>query len=203
MRPDFLDRYSRLESVVHRLPSGVKLVVAVGLVAGLVFARQSQWAVFATAAVFLGGVAVLSRIPLRFIVLRLLWLEPFVLAIALLAIFQPDGMRIFTALLVKSTLCLLTMILLSNTTPFAELLRVLRAAHVPELLLTTLALMYRYIFVLLDESQRMRRARQSRTFTASRWQAWKSMATVLGQLFIRASERAERVYAAMWARGCK
>jgi cobalt/nickel transport system permease protein len=173
----------------------------VALVVGLVLTRQSQWVIFAAAAGFLGCVAVLSRIPLRFIVLRLLWLEPFVLAIALLAIFQPDGIRVFTILLVKSTLCLLAMILLSNTTPFSELLRVLRAVRVPTLLLTTLGLMYRYIFVLIDESQRMRRARQSRTFTSSRWHAWKSMATVLGQLFIRASERAERVYAAMWARG--
>lgn len=203
MRPDFLDRYSRLDSVVHRLPAGVKLVVAVALVVVLVLTRQFQWAVFLAAAIFLACVAILSRIPLRFIILRLLWLEPFVLAIALLALFQTNGVQIFTILLIKSTLCLLTMILLSNTTPFSELLRVLRAAHVPELLLTTLALMYRYIFVLIDESQRMRRARQSRTFTASRWQAWKSTATVLGQLFIRASERAERVYAAMWARGCK
>ncbi|HEX2971281.1 MAG TPA: cobalt ECF transporter T component CbiQ [Tepidisphaeraceae bacterium] len=203
MRPEYLDHYSRLDSVIHRLPAAVKLASAMGLVIGLVLTQNGQWPLFAAAAVFLAGVAFLSRIPLRFIVLRLLWLEPFVLTIALLAIFQPDGVRIFAILLIKSTLCLLTMILLSNTTPFSELLRVLRAVRVPALLLTTLALMYRYVFVLLDESQRMRRARQSRTFTASRWHLWKSTATVLGQLFIRASERAERVYSAMWARGCK
>ena len=72
--------------------------------------------------------------------------------VAVMALFQPDGLRLFLFLVAKSTLCLLTMVLLANTTPFAELLRVLKAARVPALLVTTLSLMYRYLFVLLDES---------------------------------------------------
>ena len=93
------------------------------------------------------------------------------------------------------------MVLLANTTPFAELLRVLKAARVPALLVTTLSLMYRYLFVLLDESQRMRRARLSRTFTGRQARSWRTRASVLGQLFIRSGERAERIYGAMCARG--
>jgi cobalt/nickel transport system permease protein len=93
------------------------------------------------------------------------------------------------------------MVLLSNTTPFADLLRVLKAWRMPALLVTTLSLMYRYLFVLVDEAQRMQRARASRTFTPKRRRAWRTMATVISQLFIRSSERAERIYAAMCARG--
>ena len=101
----------------------------------------------------------------------------------------------------KTTLCLLTMLLLSNTTPFSEILGVMRRAHVPALLVSTLALMYRYLFVLVDETQRMRRARASRTFRQGRWRTWGTLATVIGQLFVRSTERAERIYAAMIARG--
>src|SRR5581483_4777434 len=61
----------------------------------------------------------------------------------------------------------------------------------------------RYLFVLLDESERMRRARLSRTFTRNRKFQWRAMSTVVGQLFVRASERAERIYDAMCARGWK
>jgi cobalt/nickel transport system permease protein len=93
------------------------------------------------------------------------------------------------------------MILLANTTPFAEILRVLRQLRVPDIFITTLALMYRYLFVLADEAERMKRARQSRTFTHRRWLTWKTLATVIGQLFVRSTERAERIYAAMCARG--
>ena len=71
------------------------------------------------------------------------------------------------------------------------------------LLVVTLALMHRYLFVLVDETARLRRARRSRTFTTGRVFGWRLTATVAAQLFIRTSERAERVYAAMCARGWK
>lgn len=210
MRPDFLDRYSRLDSPVHRLPAGAKLLVALGLVIATVLVPIAAVAWFILLASFLVGVAAASGIPPRFLASRLLVLEPFVLGVAVLSIFQTDGGKVFAAIVVKSTLCLFTMILLSNITPFAELLRVLKRARVPALLVTTLALMYRYLFVLVDEVERMKRARSSRTFTAPRAplarthaHRWHTLATVAGQLFVRATERAERIYAAMCARGWK
>jgi cobalt/nickel transport system permease protein len=106
-------------------------------------------------------------------------------------------------LIARSTVCLLAVILVSNTTPFSEVLRVLRRIRVPALLITTIALMHRYLFVLVEEAETMRRARSSRTFTVQRWWQWRVLATVAGQLFIRASGRAERIYAAMCARGFK
>jgi cobalt/nickel transport system permease protein len=63
--------------------------------------------------------------------------------------------------------------------------------------------MYRYLSVLVDEAERMQRARASRTFTRRRSHLWQSLGTVLGQLFVRSTERAERIYAAMCARGWK
>jgi cobalt/nickel transport system permease protein len=98
---------------------------------------------------------------------------------------------------------LLAVILVSNTTPFSKILRALKAVRVPGLLITTIALMHRYLFVLGDEAERMRRARMSRTFSRGRRFQWRAMSTVVGQLFVRASERAERIYHAMCARGWK
>jgi cobalt/nickel transport system permease protein len=158
---------------------------------------------FAPVACVLLAAAVLSRIPPLFLLKRLVLLEPLALGVAILALFQPHGGRIFALIVVKATLCLLTVILLSNTTPFAELLRVFRRARMPALLVTTLALMYRYLFVLIEESERMRRARACRTFAEGRSRAWKSLAVVVGRLFVRSTERAERIHAAMCARGWK
>jgi cobalt/nickel transport system permease protein len=201
MRADFLDRYSRLKSPIHRLPAGAKLAGALMLVIGMV-ALPSRHAVWLCApAGLLLAVAAISRVPWRFLLRRMILLEPFVLGVAVLALFQPGGGRLFLVLVARTTLCLFTMVLLANTTRFSELLRVLRAIHVPRLLVTTLALMYRYLFVLVDESQRMKRARASRSFTLRRRRTWHTMATVISQLFIRASERSERIYAAMCARG--
>ena len=200
MRQDFLDRYSRLNSPVHRLPAWVKLAIALSLVMAIVLLPPRPfW--LAGAAVCLLAVAAISQIPWGFLARRMLLLEPFVLGVAVLALFQSGGWHLFLALVVRSTLCLSAMVLLANTTPFSDLLRVLKAARVPWLLVTTLSLMYRYLFVLVDETQRMKRARMSRTFAAQRRWTWWVTATVISQLFIRASERAERIYAAMCARG--
>jgi cobalt/nickel transport system permease protein len=94
-------------------------------------------------------------------------------------------------------------VLLSSTTRFSAILRVLWGIRVPTLLVTTLALMHRYLFVLVDETGCMVRARRSRTFTHDRASAWRSSASVIAHLFVRSSERAERIYAAMCARGWK
>jgi cobalt/nickel transport system permease protein len=203
MRHDYLDRYSRLNSPVHRLPAAVKLAAALTVVVAIVVLPPSHPILLAGIAVFLLVTAAISRVPWRFVLGRLILLEPFVLGVAVLALFQPGGWRLFLVLLAKCTLCLLAMVLLSSTTPFSSLLRVLQSMRAPALLVTTLSLMYRYLFVLVDEAQRMKRARMSRTFTAARTWQWRTMATVAGQLFIRASERAERIYAAMCARGAK
>jgi len=154
-------------------------------------------------AVVLVGLAAFSGIRLRFLLKRMLLLEPLVLGISGLMLFQSGGGRIFAMVILKANLCLLATVLLANTTPFTEQVRVLQRLRVPWLFVTTLTLMHRYLFVLADEADRMRRARASRTFTPRRHFQWHTLATVVGQLFVRASERAERVYDAMCARGWK
>lgn len=201
MRADFLDRHSRLDSAVHRLPAVVKLTTAVALVAAAVALPRSHAVWLAAIALALLAVAAISRVPWAFLARRMLLLEPLVIGVAVLSLFGPGGVRLFLFLIAKTSLCLFTMLLLANTTPFSDLLRVLRRAHVPALLVTTLSLMYRYLFVLADEALRMKRARMSRTFIPRRTWTWRTSATVISQLFIRASERAERIYDAMCARG--
>jgi cobalt/nickel transport system permease protein len=203
MRADFLDRFSRLDSPIHRLPAGVKVAGALAIIIATVLVPFRFHCFFISIAALLLITAALSRIPPRFLIRRLLLLEPFVLGIGILMLLEPNGLRIFLVFALRSTLCLFTMILLSNTTPFSKILAVLRALHTPALLLTILALMYRYLFVLIDQTQRMRRARLSRTFTPSRSRTWKHTGTLIGQLFVRTSERADRIYDAMCARGWK
>jgi cobalt/nickel transport system permease protein len=145
--------------------------------------------------------ASLSRTSPAFLVRRILLLEPFVLGVAVLSLFQPHGGTVFLNVFARSTICLFAMVLLTAVAPFSDLLRFMRKARVPSLLLTVIALMVRYLFVLVDEADRLKRARASRTFSRSRRQAWQSLASVTAQLLVRSSERGERVYAAMRARG--
>jgi cobalt/nickel transport system permease protein len=188
---------------IQRLPAALKLGVALALVVGTVLVPPSWTGWFAGVAAVLALAILLSRLPLLFLAKRLLLLSPFVLGAALVNAFGPAGGARWMLLAARSALCLLTVILVSNTTPFSQILRVLQRVRVPALLITTIALMHRYIFVLADEAERMRRARLSRTFQHGRRMRWQTLATVVGQLFVRTSERAERIYDAMCARGWK
>ncbi len=201
MRHNFIDRYSRLASPIHGIPAAVKLVGALLIVLLVVSVPIATPTIHIFIALALLAIAAASRIPVGFLARRLLFLEPFAVGAALLSLFQANGVAVFAALVIKSTLCLLTMILLANSTPFSDLLDVLKRWHVPALLVTTLALMYRYLFLLIDEAERMNRARASRTFIAGRRRSWRALGSLIGQLGVRSTERAERIYAAMRARG--
>jgi cobalt/nickel transport system permease protein len=201
MHHDFIDRYSRLDSPIHRVPAAFKLGLALLVVIIIVTAPIAWAGLFVGIAVLLALVLGMSRVPPGFFLGRLLLLEPLVAGMAVLSLLQSGGGQVALSIVVRSTLCLATMILLTNTTSFSDLLAVLRRLGVPPLLITVLALMYRYLFVLIEEAGRMQRARASRTFTTRRVQAWKASADLAGQLFVRSTERAERIYAAMCARG--
>ncbi len=202
MRLNWLDRGDAVDSRVRRAPAGLKLGLAVALVVGVAAGPWSGWLFYGGVAGMLAAAAWASRLPAVFLLSRLLLLEPLVLGVALLAWFQPDGGRIALGMVIRSTLCLFAMVLFANTTPFSELLRVLRSIRVPGLLVTTVALLHRYLHVLLEEAERMRRARASRTFQARR-SGWSTPAAVVGALFARSTERAERIYSAMCSRGWK
>ena len=201
MHRALLEPYRHQRSAVHRLPAGLKAGGALAFVLAVVLLPRAAWTAYATGAGLLLLLAGLSRIPPPALVRRLLLVEPLAFGVALLSLLQPAGLVVFAATFAKSTLCLFCMVLLSSTTRFSALLRVLWWIRVPSLLVTTLALMHRYLFVLVDESGCMLRARRSRTFTRNRTGAWRSASSVIAHLFVRSSERAERIYAAMCARG--
>ena len=203
MRHDYLDRYSRIESPIHQLPATVKVVVALGLILASIISPTGMFYVPGFVGVLLIFIVPLTQIPASFILRRIIIFEPFVIALAALMLFQSGGRLKFVSIVLKSTVSLLTMLLLSNTVPFNDLLRILRRAHVPAVIVTILALMYRYIFVLIDEMERLNRARQSRTFSSRRRFTWYSLSLIIGQLFVRSTQRAERVFGAMSARGWK
>jgi cobalt/nickel transport system permease protein len=203
MHRRLLEPYQSRASAIHRLPASAKCAAAVAVVLAVVLLPRAAWPAYGVVGAGLLLVAGFSRIPPRRLATRLLLVEPFALGVALLSLLQPAGARIFAATVARSTLCLFAMVLLAATTRFSDLLRVLWSARVPGLLVTTLALMHRYLFLLVDETGRMVRARRSRSFSRGRLATWRSSATVIAQLFVRSSERAERIYSAMCARGWK
>lgn len=86
------------------------------------------------------------------------------------------------------------------TTPFTEVLDVLRRARVPTVLVDTLAFMYRYIFLIWDEFDRMRVAAKARGGMASRSRMIDTVSRIAAQIFLQAHDRAERIDISIRAR---
>src|SRR4051794_26610964 len=99
-----LESRSNFDSPIHRAPAWLKLWTSVPLIVALVAIRP-RWTLFISVFAALLFVAILSRLSFTFLLKRLLLLEPFVLGVAVLSLFQPNGKVIFVLLVVRSTLC--------------------------------------------------------------------------------------------------
>ncbi|MCP4131754.1 MAG: ATP-binding cassette domain-containing protein [bacterium] len=87
------------------------------------------------------------------------------------------------------------------TSPFSGVLKALRWYKIPAILVDSLALMYRYSFLLFEEFSRMRTAAFSRGGTRGRLKMIKTMGRICAQLFMRGYDRSETIFYAMLARG--
>jgi cobalt/nickel transport system permease protein len=124
-------------------------------------------------------------------------------------LFSIPGIERFISIAIKMWLSVLAAVLLGATTRFSDLLNALLQLKAPRLLVAVITLMWRYLFVIIEEVTRMQRARSSRSaFTPGTQRAggslwWRARVTggMAGSLFLRALERSDRVYAAMLSRG--
>jgi len=111
------------------------------------------------------------------------------------------GLMIFQAVVVKAAVCIAALSLLGETTPPEELLAALRQLRFPGLLVTILSLTVRYLLILRDEARRMMQARNARGPGRGLLRRANIAGAMVGSLFLRSYERAERVGQAMAARG--
>lgn len=211
---------SSCEGPARALDARVKLLAAVAVLAATVTTPPDALNAFAGYALLLLTLALAARVPLLGLLRRFLPLMLFVVAAAALVPFlhrpavpeEPlfragwlevsrSGLILLQGVLAKSGIGLMCALLLGATTPFPELLRGLERLRVPRVLVALLGFTYRYVFVLVEEARRMLRARESRCY-GGRW-LWQAhvVGHMVGTLFLRAHDRAERVYAAMLARG--
>jgi cobalt/nickel transport system permease protein len=89
---------------------------------------------------------------------------------------------------------------LALTTPMNELFSVLDSFKIPKIVLELAMLMYRYIFLFLDEAIEMYHSQQTRLGYSSLKKTYKSMGMLASNLFIRTWMKGEQAYIAMESR---
>jgi len=228
MHVHFLDPYVQRSSPVHSLDPRVKLVLALTFILTVSLTPAHAWPVYILLFSLILSVVAVSFIGIGSVHRRAVLAFPFVLA-ALPMIFtiqgNPlfslslgewtlvaswEGLSRFASIALKSWISVQAAIVLAATTPFPDLLVAMRAVGVPRLMVAVFGLMWRYLFVLVDETLRLLRARAARSGESGLPGAksggrlfWRARVAggMAGSLFLRAFERSDRIYMAMLSRG--
>ncbi len=200
MKHSYVDKYSNIDSHIHRIDPRIKAISIAVYILFIIFTRPNSFTAFALYGALIAILILLSKIPVNFILKKSLVVIPFVLLIAIFNV-TSSGLTIFWNVLAKSYLSILCMILLMASTKFSDLLKAFEKLKIPGLFIMIISFMYRYIFVTVDELMKMKQAKEARSVGGSRWFHIKVLANMIGVLFIRAYERAEHVYLAMCSRG--
>jgi cobalt/nickel transport system permease protein len=203
-----------VESPVQRLDASVKVACLLGFVLAVVATRPQAMVAFAGYAALVAVAVVAARLPVRVLLRRMAIELPFV-AFAFALPFIGTGERTDVAgvslsiaglwgawsILAKASLGVAATVVLSWSTPVADVLTGLDRLGMPRVIVVIAGFMVRYLHVLGGELGRLQVARVSRG-DDPRW-PWqgKAVAATAGTLFVRSYERGERVQQAMVARG--
>jgi cobalt/nickel transport system permease protein len=216
-----LDHFAAAKTPVHRLDPSAKTVALLATILGTVLVGRDHFVPLVPMAAALATYHALGRTPLVYTLKRLLVVSPFALAVVVLFPILEPGRPVWTLTLgswtliataeglvraghiaCKFILCAWASLLLLATTRFQDVLQGLTRLRAPRPLVTQLAFLYRYLWVLMDEVMRMRMARTARDGGCGGPRVRvRSRAGLVGVLFLRTYDRAERIYWAMAARG--
>lgn len=196
-----IDKYAYLRSTIHSWEPRIKIVSLALLMIAVVLINNLPGAVLAL--LFAVGLVLISRIPLPFVFKHLRWVVLFCMVLFVIMSLTASGNneRVLLICLRAVTVVLLIFPMIA-TVEFNVTLQSLQRLKVPHLLVQLLLFSYRYIFVLMDELQRMLQAAQARGFKKGiNKYKLKIIGSIIGMLFVRSFERTERIYNAMIARG--
>ena len=202
-------------SPVHRLDPRAKVIGLLGLTVVAVTTPLSAWPVYVACAVVLAAVAAFAGVGPRTLWRRAQFLIPLVLFVAVFLPFVRGGEQVELGPLSVSRegspplppsrsrprSAPSSAILLGATTTFPSTLRALEALRVPRLFVLIAGFVYRYLFVVVDEVQRMRAALAARGYRPRSALHAAAVGRVATALFLRTHARGERVYLAMLSRG--
>lgn len=152
-------------------------------------------------------------VSLRLLFRKLIFVSPFLLCVG---IFNPifdtspmldlgpfhlsAGWVSFLVITLKAVISVSASTLLFEALPFEEIAAGLRSLKVPNAFVVQLLFLHRYLFVLAEEAQSMRMARDLKSF-GGRGTGISATVGLLGTLFLRTLDRSQRIHQCMLSRG--
>ncbi|MHA1506060.1 MAG: cobalt ECF transporter T component CbiQ [Candidatus Asgardarchaeia archaeon] len=206
------------DSILHRMSAITKFVVSILLVMAVISINSPIKLLLLMLVALI--MVLMSRINLRALWKWILLPVYFALVISILMPFYTpghviqsinigpiniavtyEGIEASVKIILKAFTSTMIMLSLSSTTPFFEIIGLLRKV-LPLIVLEILILFYRFIFIFSDEVINMMTSQELRGFS-NQGLLWKikNLAYFMGTLLLESMDRAERTYLAMKLRG--
>jgi cobalt/nickel transport system permease protein len=209
----YLDLLANGNSTIHRLDARAKVLVTLIFIFCVVSCGRYELSALFPFFIFPVAIISLAGLPSRFIFRKIILICPFVLAIGMFnPVFDRElllhigplgisgGWISLASILTRSILTVGAAFILVGTTGFTAVCQALERLGMPQVFAVQMLFLYRYIFVLTEESGRAARARELRS-CGKRGQGIRSFGSLTGHLLLRTWQRAERIHMAMLARG--
>jgi len=216
----FSDIMAWRPNALTRVDSRLKLVSALALLAAVLFSTRLALPLAVLLACLAAMLAL--RLPVRLTLLRLAAPALVVLILMLLQAFMHGATPLWTLTLAGCRFtatkegvwqgvllgarvlgAVSVMLLLSSVTPAHHLFHALRWLGVPRTWVEVALLMYRYIFVLLDEAADVATAQRVRLGYAGLSRSLSSLGVLSGTVIVRSLDQSVRTHEAMLLRGYK
>ncbi|MDP2645339.1 MAG: cobalt ECF transporter T component CbiQ [Desulfobacterales bacterium] len=208
-----MDRLSCRESPIHRLDPRSKLITTLFFVATVISFNKHEISALVPFFIYPLILITLGNLPLKYFLRKILLVAPFALFIG---IFNPlldrdvliqlgpvgisGGWVSFLSILIRFVLTVSAGLILIACTGFNAICMGLEKIGAPRIFAVQLLFLYRYLFVLIEETLRVVNAWALRSFQKRRVSI-RVFGYLLGHLLLRTLDRAHRIQLAMFCRG--
>ncbi|MDP8257174.1 MAG: cobalt ECF transporter T component CbiQ [Candidatus Alcyoniella australis] len=208
-----VDRLSAQDTPIHRLDGRAKLLTTMVFIVAVVSFGRYEVSALIPFLIYPAALCLWGNIPTSFLARKIAVVAPFAV---LIGIFNPlidrqimmtlgpleisAGWISFASIIVRFVLTVSAALTLVAVTGFNSVCTAMGRLGVPQIFVTQLMFFYRYLFVLVDESLRMVRARALRTFNGKGTNI-RTFGSMVGHLLLRTLDRAQRIHLAMSCRG--
>jgi cobalt/nickel transport system permease protein len=208
-----LDTLATQNTLIHRRDPRAKVVTTLAFIVTVVSFSKYELSGLIPLVLYPVVLVALGNLPPGYLLGKLLIASPFALVIG---IFNPlldravlmqigplgisGGWISYASILLRFSLTLSAALILISTTGFNSVCLALARMRAPRVVTVQLLLLYRYIFVLASEASRMVKAWSLRS-VSGRKMSLRIFSSLVGQLLLRALDRAQRIHMAMLSRG--
>ncbi len=207
-----MDRLARQDTPLHRLDGRAKLLATLAFLVTVVSFDRYELSALIPFVVFPVALCLGGNVPGRWLWRKILFAAPFAV---LIGMFNPlidrqplltiggwsvsGGWISFASILLRFALTVAAALALAAVTGFNNVCAALQRLGVPRVFVVQLLFLHRYLFVLVEETMRLVRARALRSF--GRGLGLRAFGSLTGHLLLRTLDRAQRVHQAMNCRG--